>query len=369
LYGLVVDRDPPRVTMPVRVSSHSRRRRVITAALGLAVVGLTFAFVLPRIAGYADVWRVVRTLSWLSILALVGATILNILTFAPPWIICLPGLGFRRALTLTQASTATTYVAPGGAAPGMAVSFAMLRAWGYTGRQVAVTVAVTGVWNQLIIFGSPPFALALLALIGVHDPLLQSFALVGVIVFGAALGLFGAVMASAEFARWVGDLIERVANRVLRVVRRGPIRFSGESLVRFRGDALGLLRRRWHLITLAALAGQLSVFFVLYVTVRVIGIGSGSLLGLEIFAAWSVSRLLGSLPITPGGIGVIELGLTSLLVGFGGPKAKVVAAVLVYRFLTVVPTLVLGLIAAATWKRHYPRTGQALEDSLHPAVD
>jgi putative heme transporter len=333
--------------------------------LAIAVIGLTFAFVLPRIAGYRAVWNVVTTLSVLSVLALAGATILNIVTFAPPWMICLPGLGVRRALMVTQASTASTYIAPGGAAPGMAVSFAFLRGWGYTSRQVAVTVAVTGVWNQLIIFGSPPFALALLALIGEHDALLQSFAILGVVVFGIALGLFVAAVASAELARRAGDVVARVANRVLQLVRRGPVRFGGDSLVRFRADALGLLRTRWHLLTVGALAGQLSVFFVLYVTVRVIGIGSGRVLGLEVFAAWSVARLLGSLPITPGGIGVVELGLTSLLVGFGGPKAKVVAAVLVYRFLTVVPTIVLGLAAALVWRRHRSRS----RDTLGAAVD
>jgi len=31
-----------------------------------------------------------------------------------------------------------------------------------------------------------------------------------------------------------------------------------------------------------------------------------------------------------------------------------VTAVLVYRFLTIVPTLLLGLAAGATWKRHRP---------------
>ena len=74
----------------------------------------------------------------------------------------------------------------------------------------------------------------------------------------------------------------------------------------------------------------------------------------EAFAAWSAIRVLGSLPITPGGLGIVELGLTSLLVGFGGGQAEVVAAVLVYRFLTIVPTLLLGMAAAATWRRHQP---------------
>ena len=64
--------------------------------------------------------------------------------------------------------------------------------------------------------------------------------------------------------------------------------------------------------------------------------------------------VIGSLPITPGGLGIVELGLTSLLVGLGGGQAEVVAAVLVYRFRTMLPTLVLGLAAAATWRRHQP---------------
>ena len=68
---------------------------------------------------------------------------------------------------------------------------------------------------------------------------------------------------------------------------------------------------------------------------------------MEAFAAWSLARLLGSIPITPGGIGVVELSLTAALIGFGGNNAGVVAAVLVFRFLTIVPTLVLGIVGAA----------------------
>ena len=72
----------------------------------------------------------------------------------------------------------------------------------------------------------------------------------------------------------------------------------------------------------------------------------------EAFAAWALVRLLGSIPITPGGVGVVELGLTTALVGFGGSNAGVVAAVLVFRFLTMVPTLLAGLLASITFRRH-----------------
>ena len=112
------------------------------------------------------------------------------------------------------------------------------------------------------------------------------------------------------------------------------------------------------MLTLATLAGQLTVFLVMLVSIRVCGVTASEVSLVEAFAAWSIVRLLGSLPITPGGIGIVEVGLTGALVGFGGHNADVVAAVLVYRFLTIVPTLLLGLLAGATWRRHNPHAAE-----------
>jgi len=99
------------------------------------------------------------------------------------------------------------------------------------------------------------------------------------------------------------------------------------------------------------LAGSLSVFAVLVVSLRALGVTASEVSLAEAFAPWALVRIIPTIPNTPGGVGVIELGLTGALVGFGGNNAGVVAAVLVFRFLTVVPTLVLGLVAAATWRR------------------
>ena len=106
----------------------------------------TFVFVLPKVADYRSVWAVVKELSWPQVVLLVGATALNLATYAPPWMAALPGLRFRQAFVVTQASTASTYVAPGGAAVGMALSFGMLRAWGFASTSVSLAVAVTGIW-------------------------------------------------------------------------------------------------------------------------------------------------------------------------------------------------------------------------------
>jgi uncharacterized protein (TIRG00374 family) len=325
---------------------------------GIAIVAATFVFLLPQIASYQDVWEVVTGLSWEWVAVLLGATALNVATFAPPWMAALPGLGFRHALVMTQASTALSIVLPGGAAVGMAGSYGMLRSWGFESRPVATAVTLTGVWNQLANLAFPAIALVLLMLEGGRHPLLTTVALIGfaalvVVVTGLTLAL-----ASDGLARGVGDTAARVTNRALRVIRRGPVAWDGSALVRFRHDASAIVRRRWHVLTLATLAGHLTVFLLLLACLRAFDVPSSDVTAVEAFAAWSLVRILGVLPLTPGGVGIVELGLTGLLVGFGGANAAVVAAVLVYRFLTLVPTLALGLLAASTWKLHRPRRAQ-----------
>ena len=112
------------------------------------VVGV-FVFVLPRVADYGAVWDVIQGLSTKDIALLVGAAILNILTFAPPWMAALPGLSFRNALLMSQSSAAASSVMPGGDAIGMALSYSMLRTWNFRVEQVAVATGATAVWNVI----------------------------------------------------------------------------------------------------------------------------------------------------------------------------------------------------------------------------
>jgi len=314
----------------------------------------TFVFVLPRIADYRDVWGVVKSLSWTDIALLLGATLLNLATFAPPWMAALPGLRFRQAFVVTQASTASTYIAPAGVAVGMALSYAMLRAWGFVGSAVGLAVAVTGLWNQLAMLAFPTVALALLALSGDGHAALDTIAVVGLAIFVAVVAAFSAGLSTPRLARRIGDLAARGVSWGRGLIRKGPVRWDGESFVRFRGRTNRLLRSRWHVLTLATLAGQLTVFLVLLVSLRTLGVSGGEVSAVEAFAAWALDTPRVSIPITPGGLGVVELGLTTALVGFGGSQVEVVAAVLVYRVMTMVPTLIIGLLAGVTWKRYRP---------------
>ena len=98
------------------------------------------------------------------------------------------------------------------------------------------------------------------------------------------------------------------------------------------------------------MAGNLAVFLVLLVSLRAVGVSSDEVTWVEAFAGWSLGRALQLIPLTPGGVGPVELGLTGLLVGLGGSNVEVVAAVLVYRAFTVLPTLLLGLATLGAWR-------------------
>ena len=212
-------------------------------------------------------------------------------------------------------------------------------------------MTLVSVWNQLANLAYPIVALFLLTMVGEETAVLATAAFVGVAILGIAVGALVLVLYSNRMAVEIGDLAARGATWVKGRFNREPVAWGGSNFERFRVDVVDILKRRWHLLTLATLAGSLTVFVVLLVSLRALGVSSAEVSVIEAFAAWALARLLGSIPITPGGIGVVELSLTAALIGFGGNNAGVVAAVLVFRFLTIVPTLVLGMVAAAVWRR------------------
>ncbi len=349
--------------MDAPIQAKPRRRwptkRIVLAAVGLLFAVATFAYFLPQIADYRDVWAVVEELTWPWILALLGVTILNVVTFAPPWQVALPGLRFWDALVLTQVSTALSIAVPGGAAVGIAGSYGVLRRWGFRSRDIGRAVTLVSLWNQFANLSYPIIAVFLLTAFGVSSALLATAAFVGVAILGVAVAALGLVLASDRMATDIGDLTAQAVSWVRGKFGRAPVRWGGESFEAFRGAAVELLRRRWHVLTLATYLGTLTVFLVLLVSLRACGVPGTEVSVVEAFAAWALARLLGSVPITPGGIGVVELGLTGALLGFGGSNAGVVAAVLIYRFLTMVPTLVLGLVATMTLRRRHAAHARA----------
>ena len=316
----------PAAAEPVRLGGADVKRRLILGIAGLAVVVATFAFVLPRIADYGEVWEVVKGLSWPWVVALAAAAAVVIVTAAPPWQVVVPGLHFVQALVLTQASAALSLVVPGGVA-GAAASFGMLRTWGHSSRTVIRAVGLVSLWGAFLTLFFPIVAVFLLTITGAETAALATVAFVGVVVLGIVVGGFVLVLVSQRLAHEIGDVAARLATWARGKLRRGPVTWDGSSFERFRAEAGDLVSRRWHLLTVASLAAACSGYVVLLVSLRALGIEGHEVSAVEAFAAWALVRILVAVPLTPGGLGIVELGLTGTLGGFGGGAAEVVAAV------------------------------------------
>ena len=175
-------------------------KRVLLGLGGAALIVVTFAFLLPKIADYRDVWGVVKDVSWQWALALAAVTVVNLLTFAPPWLVLLPGLRFWQALMMTQATTALSLVVPGGAAVGIATAYGMLRRAGFARRAIARSVTLVSLWNQLANLAYPIVAVFLLTIAGEETTVLATVAFVGVAIFGVVVAALVLVLYSSRMA-------------------------------------------------------------------------------------------------------------------------------------------------------------------------
>jgi uncharacterized membrane protein YbhN (UPF0104 family) len=266
--------------------------------------------------------------------------------------VLLPGLRFRQALEVTMASTAVANVMPAGGAVSFAISWTMFREWGFEGRAVARALILNGISNNMLNVAYPLVAIVLLATTGQDNAFLTRAATIGAVVFVLSIGSLVAIVHSEKQALRAGRVWDWVASLALRPIKRGPVQGSGVAIARFREDSIELVRRRWYAMILCVAVGTMTVFLVMVVALRVTGVGSNTVTLIEAFTAWSLVRLLTALPLTPGGIGITELGLVGTLTQFGGEEAKVVAAVLLFRALTVLPPIVIGALVAFTWRRH-----------------
>lgn len=329
----------------------SRRRLVVRTALLLLVVAGVFFGVLPQLADISDVWGEVTAMSAPQVAGLGAIAIGSLLAYGWVLMAAMPGLSFAQATVVSQASTAVANTVPAGGAVAVGVSFRFYESWGFTRAAITRNVVVTGVWNVFCKLGLPVIALALVAVTGGVSNGLVAAAIVGVVVLALAVAVGFVICSSEQGAARVGAIGGRVVSRVGRIVHH-PVSGSGADVaVRFRRDTIGLLRGRSGRLTAATLVSQLSVFLVLLWSLRAVGVTAGEVGWIEILAVFAVTRLVSAVPLTPGGIGLVELGLAGALIALGGPDPEVVAGVLVFRVLTFFLPIPLGLATYVVWKR------------------
>jgi uncharacterized membrane protein YbhN (UPF0104 family) len=330
-----------------------RVARVLRALVFPAIVVGVFFGVLPHITDLDRVWATIRSLSPGEYLVLALLTAWNVVTYWPMLVAAMPGLTLAQAAVVCQSSTSVAMTLPGGGALAVGVSYSMYTSWGFGKAQIATSAFMTFVANMSFKLLLPIVALAFLAVTHATSTGLVSTALLGAGVMIVMIAVLALVLRAERFARTVGSVAGRVVSFVRRKLGKPPVEMWDEAAARVRRQMVGVVRDRWLMLSVFEVVSQLSVFLVMLASIRFVGIPVRVIGTAEALAVFAFVRLATSMPIVPGNVGIAELGYIGGLVLAGGPKAEVVAAVLVFRFLTYFVQIPIGGVTYLVWRRRH----------------
>ena len=327
-------------------------RKIFRAVLPAVLVVAIFLFALPRFASYGSVWSSLDAMTWPQALLVAAAAAASM---ASAWfMICsvLPSVRLREAAVVNLGSNAVANTLPGGGALAMGVSWAMLSSWGVSPAEYVLYSLVSGIWNVFARLGLPVLALLVLVPAARPGAGLITAAVVGLALLAAAAAALGLLLRSESFADRAGRALQHVLVVACRLVRRQASFDVSGSLLGFRAQAGALIAARGWRITAAMVASNLTLWLVLLACLRGLHLSQAQVPWQTSLAAFAFVRLLTVLPITPGGLGITELGLIGILAAAGGHQAtaQVTAAVLLYRAVTYLPPIPLGAIACLAWR-------------------
>jgi uncharacterized protein (TIRG00374 family) len=359
----------PAVIAPLPSTRKKWLHTALSATVSLALVVGIFWYFIPQFTSMSDVWSEIQAMTWLEVGTLALAAIWNLATYLFVMIATMPGLKYRQAFVATESSTAVSNTIPGGGAVGIALIYSMFSSWGFSRSRTSVSLVVAGVWNNFAKLGMPVLALSLLVLQGKLSAARIVAASIGLGSLIMAVLALTALLRSEASARKVGLIAAGIANRLLRILGRPPVHGWELATVKFRMRTETIVKARWLWITAATLVSHLSLFLVLLLALRHIGVSNADVSWIEALAVFSFARLITAIPLTPGGLGVVEVTLITGLSAAGGARAQVAAAVLLFRVLTYVVPIPLGLGCYLFYKRNHSwrrEPGTAPRSSLVP---
>jgi uncharacterized membrane protein YbhN (UPF0104 family) len=346
---------PPQLAGAVEPRKLLRRGALV--ALGAAAL-LSMRRPLGQLAGAAGQLADVR-LGWFAAMAAA-----EVASFACMWALTkllLPRLSWFVAATSQLASNSVSRVIPGGAAAGGAVLYRRLAVTGIgpaeaTGAMLASTIISYIILLAVpapiaIVTGAPlPDGLGLVFVTGAAACAALTVVSVTLIVFDWPVRAIGRGVA------WAAPVAGRLAGRDWTV--------GADTLSAERRRLLRLLGPRWPMVLAAAAGNWAFDYLALLGALHAVGADPDLSTVLVAFAAASV---LGTVPLTPGGAGFVEVGMYSALIVSGVEAGDAAVATVAYRLVSWWLPVVAGAGAWLAFAARYPLAARGRTLSRPPA--
>jgi hypothetical protein len=333
-------------------------QRIATRVVLLLVTGVSLYLLLPSLVAVFGAWHSLLDLKpeWVAIalgfeaLSYVATwTLQRIALQTPSWFV----VG-----TSQLAANAFGRIIPGGTAAAGALQYRMLVRAGVPPGRVGSSLAATSALLFAGLLALPLLALpAIIAGAPVQHRLLHALWLGGVVF----LLMLGAGSASFAFDRPL-QLVGRALDWFLRLVRRprsGPP--LSEVLIAERDAIRATLGARIKMAVTASVGKSLFDYLALVACLYAVQAKPNPSL---VLLAYVTASFLGMIPLTPGGLGFVEAGLTGTLVLAGVDAGAAAAATLAYRLVSFWLPLPIG--GVAYWL--FGRRLKPIPDSAPPEV-
>ena len=350
----------PPAPRPKRRRRFGLPRPVWSLGRWLIVALLIEYLVVPQLAGPRKVAHLLSQVNPLLLLAGVGLEIGALLAYAQLTKAVLPPTSKVKFFTIFRIQLTTlsvSHVAPGGSAAGTALGYRLLTQFGAEPSDAGFALGVQGIGSAVILNLILWVALVVSIPVWGFSAEYLLAALVGAILLTLA-GLLVYALTLGEDR--VGTLLERAAGHVP-FVDGAALRHAYGQLA----DHLAELGRRRESLVAAVVWATLNWLLdaaSLYVFVGAFGkwVNPDGLL-----VAYGLAYVLAAIPITPGGLGVVEATLTTLLVGFATPRGIATLGVVVYRLIQFWAPIPVGGLAYLSLHARRHQNGSGSRRGLH----
>jgi uncharacterized membrane protein YbhN (UPF0104 family) len=351
-----VDPEAEQAEAPQR-KKRSWWQQALSVAVTVIVLVAVFGFVIPQLADYKDILGFVSEIPATTWLVLVASSVAFLLAYPIVLMQVIRTLRFREAFTNHMAGTAVTNSVPSGGAIALALNYTMYLSWGITPHAVSAGLLAAGVWDWLARIALPVLAVIGLAAIGETLRWMWLVSIGGVIFVSMALFLLIWLTrneaATEGFARW----LDRMAGWVFgRIHRDKPDVVA--IVMQFRDDLNGIIADRAWRLTAATVWNHATMTAVFVVSVYAVGVDRNVIPIPWVVLAFTLGRFVVMIPVSPGGLGLVDLGWIGLLT-LGWQTATpsvpvdaslISAGVLLFRALTLLPPIPIGIVTGLYWR-------------------
>jgi uncharacterized protein (TIRG00374 family) len=313
------------------------------------VLAIAVHFLLPQLSGLRDTGHALAEASWWVPLVAIALEALSLLAYAEllrTALVCARSEAPRGFLQRTVvAGLALGRTLPGGTTAALPVIVGNLRGAGLDAAVATASMAASGLLSSLVLALLLPVGAGLAFASGTTGGNILGIAGLAIVLIGLIVGV-RPILRRPEAA---GSVIARIVG----AVARGPLKHRvdpeqiGAAVERAVESAGRLANDRRGLATAAGWASANWLFDAAALAVLAATIGKGTPLG-ALLLAYVVAQLVAAVPLTPGGIGVVETAMTGVLIAAGAPGAAATATVLSWRLVSFWLPILVGLALVPT---------------------